>query len=153
MEIDDISWDHLLELIRSMQSDLLPSLVRMHEDDDLSLLDGTMLRLLDRGEDPTVRELAALIGRSDSRTSRIVDRLVRRGLVAREEDERDRRVRRVRLTGRGEALLQRIDRLRVETQAELWRHVTDDDRIVLIQAMEIYAKAARRIRDERDRSG
>jgi hypothetical protein len=65
-----------------MRSDLLPSLVRMHEDDDLSLLDGTMPRLLDRGEDPTVRELAALI-----------------------------------------------------------------------QAMEIYAKAARRIRDERDRSG
>ncbi|MEV0379530.1 hypothetical protein [Nonomuraea sp. NPDC050643] len=49
--IDDPSWNRLLELIRSTQGTLLPSLVRMHEDDDLSLLDGTMLWLLDRGED------------------------------------------------------------------------------------------------------
>ncbi|MEO3886700.1 MarR family winged helix-turn-helix transcriptional regulator [Nonomuraea sp. B5E05] len=133
-----------------MQRDLLPSLLHVHEDDDLRLIDNVMLQVLDRGEEPTVKELAALIGRSDSRTSRIVDGLVRRGLVERYEDERDRRARRIRVSEQGTALLQRIRRLRVDAQMRLWEHFTEQEQQIMLQALELFAKAARRVRDEAD---
>ncbi|MEO3799780.1 MarR family winged helix-turn-helix transcriptional regulator [Nonomuraea sp. B1E8] len=133
-----------------MQRDLLPSLLHVHEDDDLRLIDNVMLQVLDRGEEPTVKELAALIGRSDSRTSRIVDGLVRRGLVERYEDERDRRARRIRVSEQGTALLRRIRRLRVDAQMRLWEHFTEQEQQIVLQALELFAKAARRVRDEAD---
>ncbi|MEO3795969.1 MarR family winged helix-turn-helix transcriptional regulator [Nonomuraea sp. B10E15] len=133
-----------------MQRDLLPSLLHVHEDDDLRLIDNVMLQVLDRGEEPTVKELAALIGRSDSRTSRIVDGLVRRGLVERYEDERDRRARRIRVSEQGTALLRRIRRVRVDAQMRLWEHFTEQEQQIVLQALELFAKAARRVRDEAD---
>jgi len=51
----------------------------------------------ERGE-TTIGEVAAAIGRSRAATSRLVDDLVRAGLVAREKASDDGRVRRVRLT-------------------------------------------------------
>lgn len=133
-----------------MQRDLMPSLVRMHERDDLRLLDGVMLQVLDRGDEPTVKELAAVMGRSVSRTSRIVDGLVRRGLAERHEDVADRRMRRIRISARGSAVLRRIRDVRVDAQMALWDHFTERERAIVLESMEIYAKAARRIRDESD---
>jgi DNA-binding MarR family transcriptional regulator len=47
---------------------------------------------------PTIREVAEAIDRSPAATSRLIDDLVRAGLVARQSAEDDRRVKRVRLT-------------------------------------------------------
>ncbi|GAA3443036.1 MarR family winged helix-turn-helix transcriptional regulator [Planomonospora venezuelensis] len=142
--------EYLLELLASMQRDLMPSLMRMHESDDLRMLDSVMLQVLDRGGAPTVKELAALVGRSVSRTSRIVDGLVRRGLAERQEDEADRRVRRIRISEEGVAVLRRIREIRIDGQLALWEQFTEEERGVVLHSMEIYAKAARRIRDETD---
>jgi DNA-binding MarR family transcriptional regulator len=144
--------ERLVELVASMQRDLVPSLLRLHEEDDLQLLHGAILQVLDRGASPTVKELAALIHRSVSRTSRIVDQLVRRGLVERHEDGADRRARRLRLSGEGKARVERIRAVRVESQLRLWDHLTAEERATVMHAMELYALAARRMRDERDRT-
>ncbi|RJL35954.1 MarR family winged helix-turn-helix transcriptional regulator [Bailinhaonella thermotolerans] len=143
--------ERLLELLASMQRDLLPSLVRMHEHDDLRMLDSVILQVLERGGAPTVKELAALIDRSVSRTSRILDDLVRRGLIERYEDEADRRVRRIRISAGGAETLRRIRDLRIDAQMALWNRLTEDEREIVLQSMEIFAKAARRMRDEADR--
>ncbi|MFE0156287.1 MarR family winged helix-turn-helix transcriptional regulator [Nonomuraea sp. NPDC059007] len=140
----------LLDLLASMQRDLMPSMLRMHESDDLRLLDSVMLQVLDRGGAPTVKEMAALVGRSVSRTSRIVDSLVRRGLAERYEDEADRRVRRIRLSEEGAAALRRMRSIRTDAQLALWEQFTEEEREVVLRSMEIYAKAARRIRDATD---
>lgn len=140
----------LLELTTSIQRDLVPSLVRMHDEDDLRVLHSAVLHVLDRGQAPTIKELATVIQRSVSRTSRITDQLVRRGLVARQEDSDDRRARRLTLTAEGKALLGRLQAVRVEAQMQLWQHLTVQEREALMQGMEMYARAARRIRDERD---
>ncbi|GAA5162142.1 hypothetical protein GCM10023321_47290 [Pseudonocardia eucalypti] len=145
--------ERLLELLASMQRDLLPSLVRMRESDDLRLLDSVLLQVLERGEEPTVKQLAEILNRSVSRTSRIVDGLVRRGLADRYEDPADRRARRIRIAPAGTELLRRLRLVRIEAQLELFNHLTPDEREITMQGMELYAKAARRIRDERDRSG
>jgi DNA-binding MarR family transcriptional regulator len=108
--------------------------------------------VLDRDSAPTVKELAALIGRSVSWTSRLVDSLVRRGLVERHEDEADRRMRRVRQSKKGAALLRRSLEVRIDMQLALWDHFTEEEREVVLHSLEIYAKAARRIRDEADPS-
>jgi DNA-binding MarR family transcriptional regulator len=142
----------LIEVTTSMERDLLPSLTRMYEGDDLRVLDRVVLQVLDRDSAPTVKELAALIGRSVSWTSRLVDSLVRRGLVERHEDETDRRMRRVRQSKKGAALLRRSLEVRIDMQLALWDHFTEEEREVVLHSLEIYAKAARRIRDEADPS-
>ncbi|NRQ36962.1 MarR family transcriptional regulator [Nonomuraea sp. NN258] len=142
--------ERLLELLTAMQRDLMPSLIRLHESDDLHMLDSVMLQVLDRGGEPTVKELAALVGRSVSRTSRIVDGLVRRGLAERYEDTLDRRMRRIRISEEGAAVLRRIRDVRMDAQMTLWNRMTEDERKIVLRSMEIYAKAARRIRDESD---
>jgi DNA-binding MarR family transcriptional regulator len=107
-----------------------------------------MLQVLDRGDEPTIKELAAVVKRSVSQTSRLVDQLVRRGLVERYEDKADRRMRRVRVTGRGVASLRRMDQMRVEAQLRLWDHLGPEERPVVLQAMELLAKAAERMRHD-----
>lgn len=139
--------ERLLELFRSMQTDLVPSLVRIHERDELSLLHAGVLQALDRGGEPTVKELAELIGRSVSRTSRLLEQLVARGLVERDEDTNDRRTKRVRISAGGQSMLREIQRLRVEAQLELWQHLTESERSTVLHAMELLAAAARRHRE------
>lgn len=141
--------ERLLELFRSMQSDLVPSLVRVLERDDLQLLHAGILQALDRGGEPTVKELAGLIGRSVSRTSRLLEQLVARGLVERDADRGDRRIKHVRISGEGQSTLREIQRVRVEAQLELWEHLTESERTTVLDAMELLAEAARRYRNER----
>lgn len=141
--------ERLLELFRSMQSDLVPSLVRVLERDDLQLLHAGILQALDRGGEPTVKELAGVIGRSVSRTSRLLEQLVARGLVERDPDSGDRRIKRVRISAEGQSTLREIQRVRVEAQLELWEHLTESERTTVLDAMELLAEAARRYRNER----
>lgn len=141
--------ERLLELFRSMQSDLVPSLVRVLERDDLQLLHAGILQALDRGGEPTVKELAGLIGRSVSRTSRLLEQLVARGLVERDADRGDRRIKRVRISAEGQSTLREVQRVRVEAQLELWEHLTESERTTVLDAMELLAEAARRYRNER----
>ena len=62
----------------------------------------------------TVGELAELLGRSPSATSRLVEGLVRRRLVERRAEPEDRRQRLLALTHRGQALLRAVDRARAD---------------------------------------
>jgi DNA-binding MarR family transcriptional regulator len=146
---DDAERRHLLELLRSMKRDAVPGLISVHEQYELHFLHDALLRLLDRGDALTVNEVARLIDRSVSQASRLLDHLVRRGLVERNGDTEDRRVKRVRISAEGEALLRRIDQTRVEANDRLWAYLTEDERHTILHALELYAKAARRMRDER----
>ena len=62
----------------------------------------------------TVGELAEVLGRSPSATSRLVEGLVRRLLVERRAEPEDRRQRLLALTHRGQALLRAVDRARAD---------------------------------------
>ncbi|GAB3478561.1 MarR family winged helix-turn-helix transcriptional regulator [Nocardiopsis coralliicola] len=140
--------DRLIEIVGEMQRDLLPSLIRTHDEDDLRLIHAVLLRVVAYGPASTVSGLAALLGRSRSRTSRLVDQLVDRGLVSRDEDGADRRVRRVSLTAEGRALIQRIDGMRADAQLQLWDRLEEDERATVFRAMELLATAAKRMKQE-----
>ncbi|UQA96864.1 MarR family winged helix-turn-helix transcriptional regulator [Streptomyces halobius] len=73
---------------------------------DLTLMQGKMLGLLRRPM--PMRTLADLLACDASNVTGIVDRLAARGLVRREPDPADRRVKRVMLTEQGEETVRRI---------------------------------------------
>lgn len=141
--------ERLLEQFRAMQNEMLPSVVRVFDSDDHRLIHSAMLAILDGSDAPTVNQLAERVGRSVSRTSRLVEQLVTRGLVERLVDDGDRRVRRVRLTPEGSALLRRVRQLRVTALEELVDHLTDGERKQVVEAMDLLVVAARRYGDGR----
>jgi DNA-binding MarR family transcriptional regulator len=66
------------------------------------------------GGTTTVTDLADILGRSTSATSRLVDGLVRRRLVERRPEVDDRRQKAICLTQRGKAILRAVDRARAD---------------------------------------
>jgi DNA-binding MarR family transcriptional regulator len=62
----------------------------------------------------TIGDLAEVINRSPSATSRLVDGLVKRRLVERRTEDEDRRQRSLQLTQRGQAILRVVDRARAD---------------------------------------
>lgn len=103
----------------------------------LSLTQVKALWLLETGEDPmTVGELAGRLGLSLPTASRTVDGLLRRGWVARREDEHDRRVRRASLTAEGRALAERLAEARLQGLEAFAASLTDDQRARLHDALE-----------------
>lgn len=71
------------------------------------------------GEPHTVGELAGLLGVTQQAASKVVAELEALGYVERRQDEADNRVRRVRLTRRGRAVVERARRARARLEAEL----------------------------------
>jgi len=91
----------------------------------------------------TVADLADAIGRSASATSRLVDGLVRRGLVDRQEEHEDRRQRSLRLTVDGQALLAVVDRARADQFLAVVRPLPPAERALI--AMGVAALSNRAI--------
>jgi DNA-binding MarR family transcriptional regulator len=89
------------------------------------------------GEEPqllSVKEVAEQLGISLPAASRSIDPLVKRRLVVRHEDALDRRVKRVRLTARGEAAAGRLLATRVAAVAEVLGRFTESEREQLASA-------------------
>jgi MarR family transcriptional regulator, organic hydroperoxide resistance regulator len=79
----------------------------------------------------TVVDLADTLGRSQSATSRLVDGLVQRQLIERNQDAEDRRQRTLTLTGRGQALLGLVDRARAQEFLSIVRPLPTAERAVV----------------------
>jgi DNA-binding MarR family transcriptional regulator len=89
----------------------------------------------------SVADLASILGRSPSATSRIVSGLAERGLVVRSEEIADRRQRLVTLTPAGSALLGAFDRARAEQFLAVVRPLPMADRAMV--AMGVASLASR----------
>lgn len=72
-------------------------------------------------------ELAQGMGLSPSRGSRVVEQLVRRGLLLRAVSDSDRRASRLRLSAKGRALRRRIDALRRACEQRLRQRLSERD--------------------------
>ena len=90
------------------------------------------------GEDPehlSVKQLAEQLGISLPAASRAIDPLVKRRLVNRQEDALDRRVKRVRLTARGEAAVGRLIATRLASAEAMLASFTPSEREKLAEAL------------------
>ena len=103
---------------------------------DLTL---TQIKLLHHLEDAehelTLKEGAELVRVSLPAASRLVDDLVRRGYVVRHEDETDRRMKRVRLTEAGSAVIRKLNAARMRGLRQYIEILTDAEREPLAAAL------------------
>ena len=96
--------------------------MREVSDHDLTLSQLKTLSLLSElppASPLSLKDVAERLGISLPAASRAVDPLVRRGLAERREDTEDRRIKRVRITPKGDALGQRLMAARVAALEEL----------------------------------
>ena len=107
------------------------------EELDLSLTHMKLLTTLsDEGGDRYVKQVAETLGLSLPGASRAVDALLRRGLLEREEDERDRRMKLIRLTDAGRDVVRRIEDARLAGLANFTASLTGDERALLSAALD-----------------
>jgi DNA-binding MarR family transcriptional regulator len=89
------------------------------------------------------------LGRSVSATGRMLDQLVKRGLVSRRENEGDRRQKLVAITEGGRTLLAAVERRRVDAQLAIMQNLSAEERAEVMRAMTLLAEAGERRLDER----
>ncbi|MFI5254604.1 MAG: MarR family winged helix-turn-helix transcriptional regulator [Candidatus Limnocylindrales bacterium] len=90
----------------------------------------------------TIADLADLIGRSSSATSRIVAALEGRGLVARHVEVADRRQRTIEVTAAGQALLALIDQARADQFLAVVRPLPSAERAMVAMGVAALANHA-----------
>ncbi len=100
---------------RMMFTRIVTALARQLRDEALSLAQIAALHLVDQHRVLRLAELAEQLGLSASATSRLVDGLVQRELLARTEDPEDRRNKALTVTDTGQTFLARIDAERAKT--------------------------------------
>jgi DNA-binding MarR family transcriptional regulator len=109
----------------------------------LSLTQMKALHVLDEPrDDVSVKELGACLAMSLPAASRTADSLLQRGLVAREEDAGDRRIKRLTITPAGREVLRALEEARL-TGVERWAHdLTEVQRDALHAALATLAPDA-----------
>src|SRR3954453_19551544 len=118
--------------MREGQSDMF----RVVEELGITLTQFKIMHLLDfaDGEAPP-SELARKIGLSPAATSRAADALARQGIVARRDDEDDRRVKWLSLTAGGHEAIDHITDARTNAIARLTATLDDEQRAALSEAL------------------
>jgi DNA-binding MarR family transcriptional regulator len=115
-------WSHLMRGSSQQMFVVLGELeLSMTQMKTLSMLDDCL-------QEVSVKELSDLLGLSLPATSRTVDGLLRRGFLSRHEDAEDRRIKRVRLTDEGRAVVQRIVTARLQGLEAYASTLSDDQR-------------------------
>jgi len=130
-----------------LAADLYAVVVHLHKNCNHDLLEAvgslelslTQIKLLhvleDSSEELTLKEAAALVHVSLPAASRMVDDLVRRGLVERKEDPEDRRMKRVRLADTGRSVIRRVSAARLSSLEQFTQNLKPDEREALSHAL------------------
>ena len=95
-------------LMRICTNRLLPQMEALFEDQELSFSQWTTLVALHDGRISTAGDLAHNICHDAGSLTRLIDQMVKRGLVSRRRSERDRRVVSLALTPRGSSLVEAL---------------------------------------------
>lgn len=121
-----------LYLANANNRDFLPQVSEL----DLTLTQlKALFQLEGRSNELSMKEISDGLGLSLAATSRTVDGLCKRRLVTRDEDAQDRRVKRVRLTAKGQATIDRVTAVRLATLQRLVEGLSDEEREHLAAAL------------------
>jgi len=100
------------------------------------------LRFLKRHEDCLVGDLANGLAVSYPAASKLMDRLINRGLSQRRDDETDRRNTRLRVTIKGERVLETIEEKRQREIAQIFLRLEEEEQRFLTQGLKSFLEAA-----------
>ncbi len=136
----------LSQIRRTLVREFVVDFMRTLGDFDFSLPQLAILLLLDEESELTITQVAELLGRSVSVSSRLLDHLVERGMVRRREDERDRRVKRVAITSQGRTLVANLEQYRADAQLAVMANLSAEEQAEVTRAMALLAQASSRKR-------
>lgn len=128
----------LMEMHREMRA-ILGSVARRH---GLTAQQIEMLCVLEERR-PSFGELADLLGCDKTNITGMADRLVRRGLVVREADSRDRRITRLRLTEDGGSFGAKLRDAVADAVGERWSSLSAPERTALARLVAVETDPAR----------
>jgi DNA-binding MarR family transcriptional regulator len=128
--------EELIEFLNTAMRSGQADFFEVIEELGVTLTQFKIMHLLDFADnEATSSELARTIGLSPAATSRAVDALARQGIVARRDDDEDRRVKWLSLTGDGHAALEHITAARVKAIARLVGALEPEQRAALSAAL------------------
>jgi DNA-binding MarR family transcriptional regulator len=95
-----------------------------------------LMRFVDAGDGPAQHALAEQLAVPASRMVALVDRLEEAGFVERRPDPEDRRVRRLYLTRKGRAVLERAGKIAIDYETRLCAGINREEREQLIDLLQ-----------------
>jgi DNA-binding MarR family transcriptional regulator len=137
---DDQLVDGVLGASRALVAVAARSLDDLAEDVTLAQY-RVLVELAARGPQ-RVAQLASVLGVERSTASRMCDRLVRKRLIHRRRESRDRRAVQVALTTEGRTLVDRVTRRRREEITRILVRLAPRDRAAVLRALRAFADAA-----------
>ena len=111
-------------------------LMHLAHEFELSFSQMKALHHMNERNDLSVKELGEQMGLSLAAMSRAADELVQRGLMDRTEDPGDRRIKRLRLTAEGRALVQKMREIRMAGFEQFVATLSPKERTLLAKALE-----------------
>jgi DNA-binding MarR family transcriptional regulator len=111
-------------------------LIHLAHEFELSFSQMKALHYAHERADLSVKELGESLGLSLAAMSRAADELVQRGLMDRTEDPADRRIKRLRLTDEGHALVQKMRELRMAGFEQFVATLSPKEKTQLLKTLE-----------------
>lgn len=101
--------------------------------------------------DSTMKDFSVRLGVSQSTVTQLADRLVKRGLVVRQDDASDRRVVRLQVSPGGRRLLQEANTRQQQTVSSVWDLMSEEERSATMYALGILGERAESVRTAQGR--
>jgi DNA-binding MarR family transcriptional regulator len=120
---------------------LRPALEKLAKD-DLTEVQLSCLRYAYLHPEPSVGEIAEGLRISNAASAKLIDRLVKKHLLLREEDQVDRRVLKIKLTPESVKLLEEINRVEIERFQKIFEAMTNEERQALELGLVGFLKSA-----------
>ncbi len=110
--------------------------------EDLTQVQLSCIRFAHLHPEPSVGMIADGLGVSDAAAAKLIDRLVKKRLLTREEDPEDRRVLKIKLTEAGQKLLERACSLEAEYFSSIFRRMPLESLMELERGVISFLKTA-----------
>lgn len=123
--------DHLGYWMRAVSNHVSQAFAVKLSSRDVTVAEWVVLRALSDHDQMVPRDLALGLGLTKGAVSKLVDRLVAKGLVARTTQDDDRRFQSVALTVDGHQLVPDLSALADQNDAEFFGHLTAAERAVV----------------------
>jgi DNA-binding MarR family transcriptional regulator len=120
-------------------------LIRFSKGTGLSMAQMSALFHLHRGNECGVSNIGEHLGVTNAAASQMIDRLVQNGLVERTEDPTDRRVKQLKLTDKGTALIQEGVEFRHRWIEDLSNALTKEEQEAIIAALNTLTNTAKEL--------
>ncbi|WP_170985013.1 MarR family winged helix-turn-helix transcriptional regulator [Roseomonas sp. AR75] len=127
--------DHLGYWLRLVSNHVSQGFARLVEAEGVTVAEWVVLRVLHDAEDLAPSQLAEAMGMTRGAISKLADRLLAKGLIARRDNAEDARSHRLRLTAAGRRLVPKLAALADRNDAAFFAHLTAAERAAVEQVL------------------